>query len=139
MSEKIPDEVLEILKTVWKTNGEYSSFDSVWGEEDTDYDKERRLDPSYYFFRKDNLEQENNGPTGTEVCKLSALPLFDGMIFEHKGSFSFNEHAQHALCDFLSSVYDSYRELASNLDLIREQNQKSHRWEEWKNKVERSK
>jgi hypothetical protein len=66
------------------------------------------------------LAENNNGVSGKEVEALSGLAMFKGLIDAQPEHFAFNEHAQHALTDFCSEVYDAYRKLQERLQMARQ-------------------
>jgi hypothetical protein len=118
---RIPPAILKMLgdNECRPTEG-HSLFDQVWGDEANGHHRERQRDPSFSYFLKRDLAENNNGVSGKEVEALSGLAMFKGLIDAQPEHFAFNEHAQHALTDFCSEVYDAYRKLQERLQMARQ-------------------
>src|ERR1700739_513542 len=95
---RIPPAILKMLgDNEWRPTEGHSLFDQVWGDEANGHHRERQRDPSFYYFLKRDLAENNNGVSGREVEALSGLAMFKGLIDAQPEHFAFNEHAQHAL------------------------------------------
>jgi hypothetical protein len=120
-ANRIPPAILKMLgENEWIPTEGHSLFEQVWGDGADDYHRERQRDPAFYYFLKRDLADDNNGVSGKEVEALSSLALFKGLIDAQPEHFAFNEHAQHALTDFCSEVYDAYRKLQARLQMARQ-------------------
>lgn len=109
-TNKIPPVILKILANEWCPLKGYSSFDMTM--------KMRPHDPSYYCFYKNSPYEINYSFTNKEAILLTELPMLEGLIFEYEKHIALNEHAQHALSDFCSEVYDCYRKLQKRIKSI---------------------
>ena len=120
---RIPPAILKMLgDNEWRPTDGHSLFDQVWGDEANGHHRGRQRDPSFYYFLKRDLAENNNGVSGREVEALSCLAVFKGLIDAQPEHFAFNEHAQHALTDFCSEVYDAYRKLQERLQMAGKSN-----------------
>lgn len=103
----IPPCVLGLLRSMWAgADPDYSAFDSVF----RDGDRQRLLDPSYYYMRP--VRSLNPGLSvwsHAEAAELIKGGAF-GALAEVRadGITVINEHAQHALVDFCEEVYASW-------------------------------
>jgi hypothetical protein len=120
-ANRIPPAILKMLgDNEWRPTEGHSLFNQVWGDEANGHHRERQRDPSFYYFLKRDLAENNNGVSGKEVEALSGLAMFKGLIDAQPEHFAFNEHAQHALTDFCSEIYDAYRKLQERLQMARQ-------------------
>lgn len=110
MSERqeIPDGVAKLLRHPWSSADGRSAFEVV-----REIAKERWRDPSFYFSRKDH------GPANAldyeDMAGLVAVPELSGLVGDRGDHCVMNEHAEHALSDFCSAVYDEWEKCRSRL------------------------
>ncbi len=107
----IPQPILDMLKVVWQPGSVPSTFESV-------ADDERLKNPSFYHHGKNQGDYDNNGILASDANALLNASELEGLIKDNGDSIAMNEHAHHALTDFCSEVYDSWRKLQGILESI---------------------
>ena len=108
---KIPDSVVALLKDDWNPSEGYSQFDSTFTERPG-----RDHDPSFYIYRAGH---EGLGTfTSSEIAALAKDSVFGQHLDQSGNSMIVNEHAQHALQDFLADVQDAWLKYQSRLNNI---------------------
>jgi hypothetical protein len=64
-ANRIPPAILKMLgDNEWRPTEGHSLFEQVWGDETNGYHRERKRDPSFYYFLKRDLAENNNGVSG---------------------------------------------------------------------------
>jgi hypothetical protein len=112
----IPDSVLNLLRKRWRLPEGYSAFDIFNDPQQPD----RQRDPSFYFIR-----------TGQNVADLDfdvfshaeAAAMINDEAFGHTAAqtsewVALNEHAQHAMQDFCSEVYEAWAKFEERIRLV---------------------
>ena len=96
----IPGSILALLQHYWRpAQADFSHFEPHAS------DRERLRDPSFNNYRKDTDELGVNTFVTSEVVQLSKDELFERFIRHQGDVWSVNEHAQHAIQDFLEETY----------------------------------
>jgi hypothetical protein len=109
----IPASVLALLGHKWRGTSGYSAFDSVI--EDT---RDRLHNPSYYQFSYGRPDDDNNGMTWRDTKAVIADGVYGANFRVRDEHVAVNEHAQHALTDFCSEVYDAWAKYKKRLASI---------------------
>lgn len=106
----IPAALRKLLDHAWMRNEKYSPFLSNY--------EDRRREPSFYIYQK---QRPNDGQVFT-IAELEALAndgVLDGLVTDYENTVAVNEHAEHAISDFCSTVYRAWDELEARLDAVR--------------------
>lgn len=113
MTDTMPKPILAMLEEVWKETDGFSIYQ---------HNRERKgKNASVYLYSKDEPDHDNNGVRTHEVASMADLPAFNGLIKKNSKGFAFNEHAQHALTEFCSDVYEAWRKCSKRLDEVRDE------------------
>ena len=109
----IPGSILALLEHYWRpAQANFSHFEA------NITDSGRACDPSFNNYREDTEELGVNTFVTKEVEQLSKDDLFERFI-RHQGEvWSVNEHAQHAIQDFLEETYKAWATCQERLNRI---------------------
>ena len=106
----IPASVQQLLNQQWEIK-DHSTFEDIFRE-----DAQRREYPSYYHIRTgQEVETELDVFSYVEAKALVEENVFGNLAISNSGGLSINEHAQHALSDFLSEVYAAWKRYEERL------------------------
>lgn len=115
MTGTLPATVGRLLtESEWKKTDGFSVFDFVFR------DRPRRASPSHYLVRVGETQPgfDRSGFTHEEAAALVAEGTLRGLAVDHGSHVSINEHAQHALLDFLSETADLWQKFQGRLGEI---------------------
>jgi len=101
-NSQIPASVLSLLAQRWRDDPRYSAFEGQF------QDLERGGDPSWYHYYSSDRTGGGNCLSHAEVSSLIHDSVFEGVCRRGENTLSVNEHAQHALVDFLGEVYRAW-------------------------------
>ncbi len=111
----IPGSLLALLRDYWNPAQDgFSHFE-------VNHTDDRRTDASGYVYRRGTDANPDLGPTfsSQEAAALAKEDLFE-RFFETDGeTHVLNEHAQHAIQDFLEETYAAWAKCQERLNRIR--------------------
>lgn len=113
--QPIPDSVLAVLRHRWRFPDGYSAFDSVFND-----DPHRQRDPAYYAIERGaEVEQlEFQRFSHAEAIALIRDGVFGSVAVDQGSRVMINEHAMHALDDFLCEVYAQWGKYLDRMKLV---------------------
>jgi hypothetical protein len=113
----IPDSVLALLKKRWRLPDGYSAFESTF---DDPIEPDRRRDPSYYHLRVDSevTDPDWQNLSHSEAVALIKDGVFGASALQEELGVALNEHADHAMQDFCSEVYEAWAKFQERMRLV---------------------
>ena len=118
--DKIPSSVLDLLRERWKeAEPGYSGFEAVFVSKPGDDDRKRY--PSYYHIAAgQKIENDFDRFSHAEALALLSDGAFGSMAktYNPAKDVSINEHAAHAMQDFLQETYSAWNKYRRRLEEI---------------------
>lgn len=109
----IPPVVMELAASQWEQGAHSDLFTSA-----LTFRPQALSDPSVYLFRRG--EAHSSSFSGDEAFKLHEQGAFGGLSsVDANGTLRVNEHALHAVEDFISKTSAHWREYLSRLDSVK--------------------
>ncbi|MSX01596.1 MAG: hypothetical protein F2813_00370 [Actinobacteria bacterium] len=108
----IPAALRDLMGQEWKREVGHSMFAGRY--------EKAGADPSYYHHRHDDTEVGLTASFSTpEIAALMRDGVLDGLARENEHGLTVNEHAEHAMTDFMSDVYQAWDKLNKRLGAVR--------------------
>lgn len=110
LTQPIPVQVLQLLKQAWQRPNGVSEFEA--GFTATKPSAER-------YVHVDQRDNPDSAFRHDEIDDLVASGVFEGLVTAIGGGVAVNVHAEHALADFCSEVYEAWDRLQDRLEAAR--------------------
>lgn len=112
-SRAIPQALLDLLSHAWQRTGGFSEFEQSYG---------MRSRPLERYGHEAGVTNLDSAFTTEEVEGLVEAGMLDGVAERRNGSYRVITHAEHAVADFCSEVYEAFDRLTARMETIRAEN-----------------
>ena len=110
LTQPIPAQVLQLLAQAWQRPGGVSEVEAGFAAAQPSADR---------YLHEKQRDNPDSAFRVVEIEDLVASGLFEGLSSSTDGAFTVNVHAEHAVADFCSEVYEAWDRLQGRLEAAR--------------------